>query len=162
MLEQYLPPEEYTDEQINRFYGYSDNSIQVTAQVLDPAAVPDNAELVVTPIVYGDAYDAYMSALNDQVEGHYDESNTLLYDIAFLAPKADENGNILEGEFVEIKPSCDSVSITMQFIGNQLTENLNAGSKEEIQIVLKRRLEWFIIREYKKKRGISDGYIRKN
>lgn len=34
--------------------------------------------------------------------------------------------------------------------------------KEEIQIVLKRRLEWFIIREYKKKRGISDGYIRKN
>ena len=125
----------YSDAQQNRVYRYEDDQIEVEASVNDPAAIPDNAELVVTPILSGDVYDAYMSALNAQVEGEYDETNTLLYDIAFLAPKADSEGNPIEGEFVEIKPAGDSVSIRMNFKKKQLTDGLKAAEPEEIQIV---------------------------
>ena len=107
----------YTEEeQKTREYDYNDHkSIHVHAYVNDPAAIPDNAELVVTPITSGSAYDAYIQALNNQAEqiaaqqgaeeaNTFDASNTLLYDIAFLSPKADDDGNVIPGEFVEVKP----------------------------------------------------------
>ncbi|HAV27544.1 MAG TPA: hypothetical protein DCX23_04390, partial [Lachnospiraceae bacterium] len=125
----------YIDSQKTRVYSYDDKSVTVRAEVTDPESIPDNAELVVTPIISGDAYNAYLNALNEQIDGTYNSENTLLYDISFLAPKADSEGNPIDGEYVEIKPAGESVSISMQFKENQLTDELKAAEPEEIQIV---------------------------
>ena len=125
----------YVDAQKTSVYSYEDESVAVRAEVTDPESIPDNAELVVTPIISGDAYNAYLNALNGQIDGTYNSDNTLLYDISFLAPKADSEGNPIDGEYVEIKPAGESVSISMQFKENQLTDELKAAEADEIQIV---------------------------
>ncbi|MBR3311585.1 MAG: hypothetical protein IKG15_07195, partial [Solobacterium sp.] len=99
--------------------------LKVTATLSDPAAVPDEAELVVTPVTadldtYN--YDAYMEALNNSSEKEYNENNTLLYDVAFM----------LDGE--EFQPAEGTVSVTFDFLKNQLTEGLNAEDDSAIEI----------------------------
>ena len=130
-------------------YVYSDRNIRVEASVEDPNAIPDDAVLSVTPIMEETnkaAFDAYIAALNDNAEkiasqsaqgsvSEYSAANTLLYDIAFLVQKTDEDGNILPGEFVEVKPSGDAVSISMKFKNGQLSKELKAENTEDIQIV---------------------------
>ena len=52
-------------------YTYEDNSIKVTATLQKADAIPDDAELVVTPVTEGTKdynYNAYMQALNDNAD----------------------------------------------------------------------------------------------
>ncbi|MCR5093321.1 MAG: hypothetical protein K6B72_05055, partial [Lachnospiraceae bacterium] len=107
---------------------YEDGNARVTAVLSNPEALPAGTELKVTPIVPGDKnYDAYMEALNGGEEGSYSDENTLLYDIAFLAP--DENGNV-----VEFQPEEGSVRVTIEFLQNQLTEDIEAESTADIEV----------------------------
>jgi hypothetical protein len=86
--------------------------------IADPEAIPDDAKFVVKAITQEEhkkAYDAYMAALNEYAsenanpadqekadsEPVYSDANTMLYDIAFLSQKSDEEGNPVDGEFVE-------------------------------------------------------------
>ena len=108
-------------------YRYSDKQIEVVATVKDAAAIPDDAELVVTPVTSESKdynYNAYMEALNaDLEEDAYTDANTLLYDIAFL----------VDGQ--EIQPAEGSVDVSIQFKDNQLSEGLNASGKDDVQVL---------------------------
>ncbi|MBE6128855.1 MAG: Cna B-type domain-containing protein [Erysipelotrichaceae bacterium] len=107
-------------------YVYEEEGVlRVTATLSDPAAVPDEAELVVTPVTadldtYN--YDAYMEALNNSSEKEYNENNTLLYDVAF----------VLDGE--EIQPAEGTVSVTFDFLNSQLSNDLGVENEEVVEI----------------------------
>lgn len=129
-------------------YVYDDDpSIYVEAIVDDPAAIPDDAEFVVTRVLPMDAnYSAYIDALNSHAEetaaqknenlfSAYDEKNTLLFDVAFLADKVDENGVLIENEKVEIQPAEGSVRIRFSFKEGQLVNELGAEKKEDISVI---------------------------
>ena len=64
----------YIDSQKTRVYSYDDESVTVRAEVTDPESIPDNAELVVTPIISGDAYNAYLTkaAANNSEKAIYE------------------------------------------------------------------------------------------
>ena len=131
--------EPYTYEKTVYKYGENDPSspIVVTAVLDTPDAVPDQAELVVTPVVSDDTrynYDAYMAALNGTAdEEKYSEENTLLYDIAFLVPKTDENGAEQEG-YVEYQPTEGSVRISFKFKEEQLSQ-IGAEKAEDVEVM---------------------------
>jgi choice-of-anchor A domain-containing protein/pilin isopeptide linkage protein len=117
-------------------YTYEDNDVTVTATLQHANAIPDNAELKVTPVTKTTAgynYDAYMQALNNNadkietasvkddsdytsssIDQKYNSDNTLLYDIAFIADKK------------EYEPTEGMVSFSMKFKKKQLTEDLLA------------------------------------
>ncbi len=130
-------------------YEDPDSRFKVTAEVVDPAAIPDDAIFSVKEITRTEnetAYDAYFEALNNQAEeiaaqsgketaANYNEGNTVLYDISFLEPKADEEGNIIENEFVEIKPDSNAVSIQFEFHDNQLTSNLGVEEPDAVTVI---------------------------
>ena len=107
-------------------YVYEEEGVlKVTATLSDPAAVPDEAELVVTPVTadldtYN--YDAYLEALNNSSEKEYTSENTLFYDVAFM----------LDG--VEIQPDADKVTVTFDFLQNQLSADLNAEVEANVEI----------------------------
>ena len=120
---------------VKKEYKYEDDQVLVTATLSDAAAVPDDAEFKVTPITSGPAYEAYMQALINTEDGvEYTKENTLLYDVAFLVNKVDEDGNVIAGEKVEFEPEFGSVSIDIQFKKSQLTEELGAVEDEEIVV----------------------------
>ncbi len=118
-------------------YVYNDNNISITAKLQVAGAIPDDAELVVTQITSstnGYNYDAYIDALNENADtiadeagqesaNTYDSSNTLMYDIAFMY------------EGVEIQPAEGSVSISVEFKNNQLTNDLSVSAVEDITVV---------------------------
>ena len=132
-------------------YTYEDSRIRVTAVLDDASAIPDDAELVVTPVTKdsdGYNYDAYMEALNkeggSEAEGKgivsklfggdkeetsdvYTEDNTLLYDIAFIIDK--------NGKKVEVQPEEGKVSIKAEFLKDQLTETLGAEKADDVTLV---------------------------
>lgn len=99
-------PEEEVRER--RIYSYEDDYVEVTAILQRADAVPDDAILVVTPVVQdseGYNYDAYMDALNDASDEskEYTSENTLLYDIAFMVPvyelvPMDGAGNVTDAD----------------------------------------------------------------
>ena len=74
-------------------------------------------------------YDAYMKALNDasDSEAEYDEQNTLLYDVAFLA--TDEDGNL-----VEVQPAEGTVTVKFDFKQQQLSEGLEAKDAADVTV----------------------------
>ena len=144
---------EYTDGR-KTVYTYEDASVSVTATLQHANAIPDDAEFVVTavtPSTSGYNYEAYMAALNanaaaisrdavksnDSEDGKaaFNEKNTLLYDIAFLAAPVDEEGNTIEGELVEYQPAEGSVNISISFKQKQLEEDLAAEKETDITIV---------------------------
>ena len=112
-------------------YVYSDKQIKVTATLSDPSAVPDEAELVVTPVTKdtdGYNYDAYMAALNkDAEESSYTDENTLLYDIAFIVNE--------DGKKTEVQPEEGKVSIKAEFLKKQLTESIGTEKADEVKLV---------------------------
>ena len=132
-------------------YTYEDSEVVVTATLAAPDAVPDEAEFRVTrvtPQTAGYNYDAYMQALNNNAEmispdnsangqesDVYTEKNTLLYDIAFLVDKTDENGNMIPGEKEEYQPTEGAVNISFDFKKSQLTQEVEAEKAEEIAVV---------------------------
>ena len=76
-------------------FTYDDDNVSVTAVLQNANAIPENAVLKATRITEGDAFEAYIEALNaaeeDNEEDNEEETkvehtaeNTLLYDIAFI------------------------------------------------------------------------------
>ena len=114
-------------------------TVEVIATIEKANAVPDDAELFVAPVlkdsVYYD-YDAYMNALNDSVEdaAPYTENNTLLYDIGFLVEEKDAEGNPT-GNKVEFQPEDGSVTVKINFLNGQLSEELGAETSADVEIV---------------------------
>ncbi len=119
-------------------FTYTDDSkVTVKAVLSDPNALPDGIQLMVSEVTAqteGYNYDAYMQALNDNAEaiadeaGHeetseYTDTNTLMYDIAFM----------FEGK--EYEPAEGTVSISIEFKENQLSNELAASSEEDITVV---------------------------
>lgn len=110
-----------------------DGSLRVTATLSDPTAVPDDAQLTVEPVVSGSGdydYKAYMKALNKSRSAGDDTwtpSNTLLYDFAFL-------GKASDGSSVEYEPAKGSVKLSVEFLDDQLSGDLEADSKKDIEI----------------------------
>lgn len=139
---------EYSDGK-KTTYTYEDAFVSVTATLQHANAIPDDAEFrvtAVTPDTAGYDYAAYMEALNKSADAlgaesvseegdTYDENNTLLYDIAFLAPALDENGEEIEGSLVEYQPAEGMVNISMSFKQNQLEEELQAQEASDITVV---------------------------
>ena len=118
-----------------RVYTYSDDDVTVTATLQYANAVPDDAEFVVTPVVSAGLVNAYIDALNKSDDGMaYTSENTLLYDVAFLVDKTDEDGNVIPGEKVEYEPEAGSVTIDIKFTKSQLTDELGAVKSEDITV----------------------------
>ena len=124
------------ETRVKRVYTYEDDQVSVTATLSDPKAVPDDAEFKVTPITVQKAVDAYIEALNDNSseEIEYTEENTLLYDIAFLVDKKDEDGNVIEGEKVEFEPEVGRVKIEINYKKSQLSDELGAEESNDIEV----------------------------
>jgi hypothetical protein len=124
-------------------YTYEDSSISVTATLTDAAAIPDDAQLVVTPVTKDSTaynYDAYMQALNSNASAiggasSYDENNTLLYDVAFIGNKLDANGQAIAGETQEYEPASGTVSVSVTLKQKQATEELGADSADGVKVV---------------------------
>ena len=125
-------------------YTYEDSDIAVNATLSSPDAVPDGAEFrvtKVTPDTAGYNYEAYMQALNNSDTSSsddtakYTEKNTLLYDVAFLVEKTDEEGNVIPGEMKEYQPEEGTVNISFEFKKKQLSEELNAEDTKDISII---------------------------
>ena len=117
-------------------YTWKDDNLTVTAVLTDPEAVPDDAELVVTPITKeteGYNYRAYMDALSDEITSA-GEKNTVLYDVAFLADEKDENGE-KTGRTVELQPENDKVKVTFRFNSAKLTEEIGARDADKLRVV---------------------------
>ncbi|MGN0274599.1 MAG: collagen-binding domain-containing protein [Chordicoccus sp.] len=125
-------------------FSYEDDQMYVTASFSDPNAISDQAELTVTPVTAdteGYNYEAYMQALNDSVGneispkgGSYNETNTALYDIAFLMKKRDADGNIIKDDYYEVEPDAGTCTVTMTMKQAQFTKGLGA-SDENLKIV---------------------------
>ena len=122
-------------------YTYHDDYVDVVATLQRADAVPDDAELVVTPVTPqadGYNYDAYMDALNDQAEEgkEYNSDNTLLYDIAFMYEEKDAEGNGT-GRMVEYQPEFGAVNISISFKQNQLSDQIvtEGNESEEVEIL---------------------------
>jgi hypothetical protein len=166
---------EYSDGKKTTFT-YEDDDVVVTATLQHAGAIPDDAELKVTPITQdteGYNYDAYMQALNDNAEkiesetglnlsatgnsadasssaaaqdseisgsakdaaAAFTQENTLLYDIAFMADKTDDDGNVIEGEKQEYEPTEGMVKVSMTFKKKQLSDDLKAESAGDVAVV---------------------------
>nr|MCR5233418.1 hypothetical protein [Lachnospiraceae bacterium] len=114
---------EEEEEATKREYSYSDADVSVVATLQYPEAIPDDADFVVTKVTadtQGYNYDAYMQALNINAgritgddEASFDDSDVLLYDIAFYV--TDEDGNR-----VELQPEEGTVRISIRFKKDQL------------------------------------------
>ena len=136
--------EEETEEaeeiaEAGKTFVYEDDKIRVTAQLQVDGAVPPDAEFRVTELS-GDQRRPYLDALNanaDEVKEatgaafkqEYDDSNTLMYDVAFLVDKTDEEGNVIEGEKVEFQPKEGSVHLDFTFKKNQLTDTMGDAAE---------------------------------
>ena len=120
--------EETETEATRRVYPYYDSMISVIATLDDASQIPDDADLVVrpvTPAANGYNYDAYMEALNGATVNECDQNNTLLYDIAFIGPEKDEDGNET-GNQIEYQPEEGSVRISVTLKQSQISEGLGA------------------------------------
>lgn len=116
----------------------SSGNVYATAVLSDAAQVPDDAKLWITPVTPDSSdynYDAYMNALNEQSAGttQYTPENTLLYDIAFMVPVKDENGEPT-GEMVEYEPAPGTVSVRLSFRSGQLSNEINAEAAENVKV----------------------------
>ena len=105
-------------------YEYEDDKIYVRARIEDPEAIPDDAVFCVTEV--SDAQE-YIDIMNDnaEVEEKYSEENTLVYDISFFTD---------ETKTEEIEPAEGSVSISIEFKKNQLSEELDASEDNEVEV----------------------------
>lgn len=147
---------ETESEAAKKEFSYEDSKVRVTATLEKPGAVPADAEFRVTEITPDSKdynYDAYMDALNDKAKaladlsetaasqegltvttGTYDESNTLLYDVAFIMQSYDEAGNVIEGAEYEYQPEEGSVNIRIEFKKGQLTDELGISNEQDVTI----------------------------
>lgn len=118
-------------------FSYSDGKVNVSVTTNARNVFPEGIELKVTeltPETENYNYDAYLDALNGSAQEIADEAgqdvktefstdNTLMYDIAF----------IYEGE--EIQPKEGSVNVSIVFMKKQLTDDISAGTEENLAVV---------------------------
>ena len=71
----------------------------------------------------------------DALSKTYNGANTLLYDIAFIAPEYDKDGNPIEGSSKEYEPTEGSVSVSIAFKSNQLSDGLSASADQDVAIL---------------------------
>lgn len=128
--------EETPAEPVKTEYVYEDDDVKVTATLEQAAAVPDDAQFVVTAVTADsqDAdgnpiydYDAYLAALNKKAGAADDEpvytgDNTLLYDVAFL----------VDGK--EVEPAEGTVKVQFLFKKNQLA-GIDAEKADDVALV---------------------------
>ena len=118
--------EEEKETAVRTQYVWNDGRVQVIADLSSADAIPDDAELIVREVgrnTGGYNYDAYMAALNQISESGYNEENTLLYDIAFIK------------DGIEIQPESGSVSVTFEFLDDQLVESIGAKKASDVNVV---------------------------
>ncbi|MDO4806059.1 MAG: FctA domain-containing protein [Coriobacteriales bacterium] len=114
--------EEAEEEEAERTqYVFENDELRVVATTTNASVLPDTAELVVTRVQQGDAF---IQALNDTASNtnEYDANNTLLYDVAFV-----QDG-------VEVQPKDGDVSVSFQFKGGQLSDELDADAKGYVEV----------------------------
>ena len=118
-------------------FEFRNDEYSVKVKLSDPSALPDGVELKVTTInkdTKGYNYDAYIDALNENAQNiadekeqndaqTYNEANTLILDIAFL----------LDG--VEYQPGEGNVSVSLELVGNQLSETLGATDDSSVGVI---------------------------
>ena len=80
-----------------------------------------------------------MSALNDysgnKETSSFTDENTLLYDGRILgARKRPENGNPIEGEYVEIQPDGEKVTINVAFKNKQMANDIGVKKNEDLAV----------------------------
>ena len=117
-------------------YVWKKGNLTVTATLTDPDAVPDDAELVVTPVTKstkGYNYQAYMDALSGEIASS-NENNTVLYDVAFLADEKDEHGE-KTGRTIELQPEDDKVKVNFRFSSAELTDEIGAEYAEKVRVI---------------------------
>gem|GEM_PF-3432508 len=120
---------EINDVATKRVYEYEDAKIYVRATLEKADAVPDDAYFGVTPLSEENAQ-KYLDALN---EGKDEENgdvlataeNTLLYDIGFYTD---------ETKSEELEPEEGSVSVSIEFKKDQLTEEIEAEKDDDIVV----------------------------
>lgn len=118
-------------------FTYQDGKVTVTATINGKNVFPEGIVLKAAEVTKDSSsynYGAYMDALNENAEtiaeeagqeqaNAFTEDNTLLYDIAF----------VYEGK--EIQPKEGTVTISINFKKNQLSEDLSAASKDDVTVV---------------------------
>ena len=123
---------------VETVYTYEDDNIVVTATLDQATAIPDDAELKVTPITQAASeqgsynYGAYMEALNVAAGAETDKpvytvDNTLLFDVAFIQTNAET------GEQTELQPKEGAVTVKFQFKKGQLAEQLGVKEAADIE-----------------------------
>ncbi|MBQ9359895.1 MAG: Cna B-type domain-containing protein [Lachnospiraceae bacterium] len=115
------------DEAEKRVYEYEDNKVKVTAKLEKADAIPDDAYFAVTPLSDAEA-DAYIEALNADLgedQSRITKDNILLYDIAFYTD---------ESKSEEIEPEEGTVSVSIEFKRNQISEELGIENNEDVQV----------------------------
>lgn len=118
-------------------FTFTDQKVNIKVVTNKTNVFPEGVELKATEVTKETEnynYTAYMDALNENAEAianeagkettdKLTENNTLLYDIAF----------IYEG--IEIQPKDGSVTVTIEFKDQQLSEGLTASSNEDVAVV---------------------------
>ncbi|MBR7034093.1 MAG: hypothetical protein IKI03_10765, partial [Clostridia bacterium] len=107
-------------------YVWDDGKVRVTAVLSDEGAIPVDSELIVSPVGSTSVdydYDAYLEALNAGFDSDYDESNTLLFDVAFIK------------DGIEFQPASGSVSVTFEFLDNQLADLIGENNVADVNVV---------------------------
>ena len=110
-----------------RVYEYEDSKVYVRATLEEADAVPDDAYFGVAPLSEEDA-EKYLEVLNSnkaEDEQEYTAENTLLYDIGFYTD---------ETKAEEIEPEEGTVSLSVEFKANQVSEDLGITDKGNIEV----------------------------
>ena len=123
---------------------FADGDVTVTVSLSDPGVLPEGVELSVKTVdaqTEGYNYEAYMEALNlnsqviaeasqaeteensENKKAVYDETNTVLFDIAFML------------DSVEYEPTDGTVSVSVKFNNKQISEGLDLTEEDEIAVV---------------------------
>lgn len=131
-------------------YEFEDDTIKVTATLQKSDAIPDDAELIVTPVTEKSTeynYKAYMKALNDHASEiakadsenseftedtditQYSDENTLLYDIAFMETDAET------GVKTEVEPAEGTVAVSIEMKDKQLQKQLGINEAEQLTVI---------------------------
>ena len=113
---------------VKRVYEYEDAKVKVTATLEKADAVHDDAFFCVTPLTEEEA-EEYLALLNkdldEETQETYTAENTLLYDIGFYTD---------ETKSEEIEPEEGSVTLSVEFKQNQVSEDLGVEEKTEVEV----------------------------
>lgn len=118
-------------------FSFEDNKVTVKIATTRSGVFPEGIQLKVAEVTPESAnynYDAYLNALNENADAianesgkdgaeTFSENNTLMYDIAFIY------------EDKEIQPKEGSVTVTMEFKDQQLSDGLAADNSEDLAVV---------------------------